>query len=72
MFYYLNLYYDKNGEPVLKQVKNRHAYISYDWTFIRTYVIFDHKLYTYDQFRNLCKTRRFNFFEKVILFFKNL
>lgn len=68
--YYLNLYMKENGDLILKQVKNKHAYKR--WVLIDTYVIYDNVLYKYDDFRKLLKTRKFNFFEKIVIFFREL
>lgn len=68
--YYLNLYIKPTGEIVLKQVKNKHAYSN--WELIDTYIIYDNVLYKYDDFRKLLKTKKFNFFEKIVIFFREL
>ncbi len=73
MFIYLNLYVKKSdGSLILKQVRNRHSYFSRNWDLLETYVIFDNKLFTYDEFRLFINSNRFNFFEKIVLFFRNL
>ncbi len=68
--YYLNLYLKPTGEIVLKQVKNRRAYSN--WELLDTYIIYDHKLYSLSDWRDLKKTRKFNFWERLIIFIREL
>ena len=72
--YYLNLYFNYNiNDLVLKQVENRHAYKGkLDWLLLQSYIIYDGKLYKYEDFRELRKTRKFNFWEKLVIFFREL
>lgn len=68
--YYINVYCKPNNEIVIKQVKNRHAYKN--WLCIGTYVLYDNKIYSWPEWEVFRKSKYFNFWERLVLFFRDL
>ncbi len=72
--YFYNLYVKPNGIYVLKKVKNRFAYVSYDWLLIDTF-IYNEALNTFQSYFVYIETIRshnVNFFKNIINYIYNL
>lgn len=73
MWFY-NIYQKKSGEIVLKRLKNEKSYEN--WKLIDTYIVFEDKLYKYEDLRKKIKEPQknnlVNKFVKITNFIKNL